>query len=62
MRKEQTAAAGSGMNAQSCATRYPILLVHGTGFRDWKRLGYWGRIPELLRRRGAQVCFGGQDT
>ena len=44
-----------------CATRYPILLVHGTGFRDWKRVSYWGRIPEALRREGAQVFFGGQD-
>lgn len=49
------------MNGQNCSTRYPILLVHGTGFRDWKRLGYWGRIPELLRQRGAVVYFGQQD-
>ena len=40
------------MDEQSCATCYPILLVHGTGFRDWKRLSYWGRIPEVLRREG----------
>lgn len=45
----------------NCRTRYPILLVHGTGFRDWKGIGYWGRIPKLLRERGAQVYFGGQD-
>ncbi len=44
-----------------CATRYPILLIHGTGHRDWKRPGYWGRIPDLLRRHGAAVFFGGQD-
>lgn len=44
-----------------CATRYPILLVHGTGFRDWKHICYWGRIPEVLRREGAAVYFGGQD-
>lgn len=49
------------MNECSCSTRYPILLVHGTGFRDWKRLGYWGRIPGLLRRQGASVYFGQQD-
>ena len=49
------------MNERSCQTRYPILMVHGTGFRDWKRLGYWGRIPELLRQRGAMVYFGQQD-
>ena len=49
------------MKEPDCSTRYPILLVHGTGFRDWKRLGYWGRIPEVLRRRGASVYFGQQD-
>lgn len=49
------------MNDQSCRTRYPILLIHGTGFRDWKHLGYWGRIPDTLRRHGAEVYFGGQD-
>lgn len=64
MKKKQLAALAEqrGTDAQSCATRYPILLVHGTGFRDWKRLGYWGRIPELLRQRGARVWFGGQDA
>ena len=46
------------MAEQTCKTRYPILLIHGTGFRDW---GYWGRIPKALRERGAQVFFGGQD-
>ena len=40
---------------QTCATRYPILLVHGTAFRDWEHMGYWGRIPAALRRRGARV-------
>lgn len=49
------------MSGETCATRYPILLVHGTAFRDWERLGYWGRIPKLLRERGAQVYFGRQD-
>ena len=45
-----------------CGTRYPILLVHGTGFRDRRRLGYWGRIPRALEERGARVFFGGQDS
>lgn len=49
------------MSDQSCRTRYPILMVHGTGFRDWKRIGYWGRIPEVLRQQGAEVYFGNQD-
>ena len=46
------------MNSLECATRYPFILVHGTGFRDW---GYWGRIPKTLEERGARVFFGGQD-
>ena len=46
------------MENDRCRTRYPILLIHGTGFRDW---GYWGRIPDALRSQGAQVFFGGQD-
>lgn len=49
------------MTVEACRTRYPILMVHGTGFRDWKRIGYWGRIPALLRQQGAAVYFGQQD-
>ena len=46
------------MDTRECSTRYPFILVHGTGFRDW---GYWGRIPRALEQRGAKVFFGGQD-
>lgn len=42
-------------------TRYPIFMVHGMGFRDRKRLCYWGRIPKTLEENGARVFFGGQD-
>lgn len=45
----------------SCSTRYPILLVHGTGFRDLRRPVYWGRIPKTLERCGATVFYGQQD-
>lgn len=41
-----------------CATRYPILLVHGVFFRDTKALNYWGRIPAELQRNGAVVFYG----
>ena len=44
-----------------CSTRYPIMLIHGTGSRDFKHIRYWGRIPQILRNHGANVCFGGQD-
>ena len=38
-----------------CATKYPILLVHGAGARDRKRPNYWGRIPAALKAEGASV-------
>ena len=46
----------------SAKTKYPILLVHGMGFRDYKRISYWGRIPKMLESLGCQVFFGGQDS
>ena len=42
--------------------KYPILLVHGMGYRDGKRIGYWGRIPKALQAEGCQVYFGNQDS
>lgn len=45
-----------------CATKYPVLLIHGMGFRDRKHLNYWGRIPRRLERHGAKIYYGGQDS
>lgn len=42
--------------------RYPILLVHGMGFRDYKHICYWGRIPKTLEQMGCRVFFGNQDS
>ncbi len=42
--------------------RFPILLVHGMGFRDDEKIGYWGRIPERLRNLGCKVFLSGQDA
>ena len=47
---------------RSAATKYPLLLVHGMGFRDRKHYCYWGRTAKLLKRHGARVFFGGQDS
>ncbi len=44
--------------AQICATKYPILLVHGVFFRDTKFFNYWGRIPKELEVNGARVFYG----
>ncbi|MCR5816751.1 MAG: hypothetical protein K6F91_07700 [Ruminococcus sp.] len=41
---------------------YPILLIHGMGFRDSRLAGYWGRVPKMLRKMGFEVYFGGQDS
>ena len=44
--------------AKLCQTKYPILLVHGVCFRDFKYLNYWGRIPKELEKNGAVVYYG----
>ncbi len=41
---------------------YPILFVHGMGFRDRKIINYWGRIPKVFIEDGNQVFYGGQDS
>lgn len=50
------------MEDYTCATKYPIMLIHGIGYKDGDFQRYWGRIPESLRERGAIVCFGRQDA
>ncbi|MBR1751984.1 MAG: triacylglycerol lipase [Ruminococcus sp.] len=45
-----------------CATRYPILFVHGVFFRDIKLLNYWGRIPSALEKNGAKIFYGSQQS
>jgi len=46
-----------------CAAKYPVVLVHGIGFRDRTFLiNYWGGVPPELEKNGAQVFLGGQDA
>ena len=45
-----------------CETKYPILMVHGVFFRDFKHINYWGRIPYDLEVNGATVYYGGQHS
>ena len=45
-----------------CSTRYPILLVHGVFFRDTRFFNYWGRIPQELKRNGARLYYGQQQS
>ena len=42
--------------------KYPVLMVHGMGFRDYRRPHYWGRIPKRLEEAGCRVFFGGTDS
>jgi triacylglycerol lipase len=43
-------------------TKYPIVLIHGAGFRDRKYLNYWGRIPKVLTNNGCSIFYGHQES
>ena len=45
-----------------CRTRYPILMVHGVFFRDFKYFNYWGRIPQELEKHGAVIYYGNHQS
>ena len=47
---------------QICATKYPILLVHGVFFRDTKFFNYWGRVPKELETNGAKIFYGNHPS
>ena len=49
------------MKNKDRSTKYPILMVHGVGFRDLKWPLYWGRIPAALASTGAVLFYGQQD-
>lgn len=48
--------------AMLCASRYPVIMLHGIGFRDLQYFNYWGRIPKELVRNGAIVYYGHQEA
>jgi len=45
-----------------CKTRYPLLMVNGIFWRDWKIYNYWGRIPKELIDNGAAIYYGNQQS
>ena len=61
---ETLRAAEAKVRAESdlCRTKYPLLLLHGVGFRDMKYFNYWGRIPRELKRYGACIHYGNQEA
>lgn len=42
--------------------KYPVLMVHGMGFRDFNPVNYWGRIPKKIKGEGCEVYYGLQDS
>ena len=50
------------VDSEICKTRYPLLMVHGVGFRDLRYFNYWGRIPRELKQNGAVVYYGNQEA
>jgi triacylglycerol lipase len=47
---------------QECRTKYPLLLIHGVFFRDFRFFNYWGRIPAELKKNGAILFYGSQQS
>ena len=47
---------------QICKTKYPIVMIHGVFFRDYKHFNYWGRIPAELEKNGAQIFYGNHES
>lgn len=52
----------SRKSEELCKTKYPILLVHGVFFRDFRYFNYWGRIPKDLEQNGATIFYGNHQS
>ncbi len=50
------------VESEICKTKYPILMVHGVFFRDFRYLNYWGRTPQELQKNGATIFYGEQQS
>jgi len=48
------------VDSSVCQTKYPLIMIHGLGFRDFKYINYWGRIPNELIKNGAKIYYGNQ--
>ncbi|MCR4606699.1 MAG: triacylglycerol lipase [Oscillospiraceae bacterium] len=49
------------MESRNCCTKYPVLMIHGVGFRDLRWPLYWGRIPAVIASTGTVLFYGQQD-
>ena len=59
---EKKQLAATRVESDLCRTRYPLVLVHGIAFRDFRYFNYWGRIPRELIRNGATIYYGNQEA
>lgn len=50
------------IESQVCSTKHPLVMIHGIGFKDYKYINYWGRIPKELMKNGAKVYYGNQEA
>ncbi len=50
------------ISQEICKTKYPLVLIHGVFFRDSNFFNYWGRIPKELKKNGAEVYYGLQES
>ena len=60
--QEKAALRDLRVDSDLCRTRYPLVMVHGIGFRDLRYFNYWGRIPRERKRNGASVYYGNQEA
>ena len=45
-----------------CATKYPILLLHGIFFRDMNLFRHWGRMPHEIEINGGRIFYGNNNS
>ncbi|WP_010250029.1 esterase/lipase family protein [Acetivibrio cellulolyticus] len=50
------------IDSEICKTKYPLIMLHGIGFKDFKYFNYWGRIPGELKRHGATIYYGNHEA
>ena len=47
---------------EKCKSKYPLILIHGVGWKDTKIARYWFRIPGYLEKYGATIHVTNQDA
>ena len=58
-----TSSSNIRLNPELCATKYPVVLVHGFAFRDTTgTIRYWGNTADYLKGYGARVYVRGGDA